>query len=140
MPTFALIELVLEILIEIILEVVFELLIELLWFVTRQTGQAGMYAARVSRLVDAAVYTLIAAGAWFWGNYLANSLSEPFPWSITWLIALTSFTSVAATGEGSVTLDVASVTQIRHSPVHTDRDRQRSSSPHHDRWLSLRLR
>ncbi len=96
MPSFALIELVVEFLIEIILEVVLEILIELLWFATRQTGRAGMYAARVTRVVDAAAYALFAAAAWLWGSHLATRPGNSFPWSVTWLIVLTSFAGVAA--------------------------------------------
>ncbi len=96
MPHFALIEFVIEFLIEIILEVVFEILIEVLWFVTRQTGRAGMYAARVSRLVDTVAYTLIAAGAWFWGSHLAAKPDDSFPWSVTWLVVLASSAGAAA--------------------------------------------
>ncbi len=96
MPSFALIELVVEFLIEIILEVVFEMLIELLWFVTRQTGRAGLYAARVSGLVDTVAYALIVAGAWSWGSHLAGKPGDPFPWSVSWLVVLTSFAGVAA--------------------------------------------
>ena len=96
MPNFALIELAVEFLIEIMLEVIFEILLELLWFVTRQTGRAGMYAARISRLVDTVAYTLMAAGAWFWGDHLASRASDSFPWSVTWLVVLATAAGVAA--------------------------------------------
>lgn len=76
------IELLFELLFGFIAEGLVELVFELAWHVARISLRAGKHAARITRAVDALVYSVAAMMAFGWGAHLANRPSEDFPWTI----------------------------------------------------------